>query len=105
MTMPSAAPITMAKNSPAPAHVERDVLEREHRPPGRRPIAMAHALDDDLRLRHGPRPVPAVFRRGGKLAQFHHRWEIDPARAGEDGKAHDKRDENLFGGDAKRARG
>src|SRR5215472_1408724 len=43
------------------AHVERHVLEREHRPPARWAIAMAHACDGDLRLRHGPQPLPAAF--------------------------------------------
>src|SRR5262249_8803708 len=51
------------------AHIERDVLEREHRPPGRRAIAMAHAIDDDLRLHHGPQPVPAPFDDRGTLAK------------------------------------
>ena len=44
-----------------PAHVERHVLEREHGPPARWAIAMAHARDGDLRLRHGPQPLPAAF--------------------------------------------
>jgi hypothetical protein len=44
------------------AHIERDVLEREHRPAGRRAIAMAHAIDDDLRLHHGPQPFPGLPR-------------------------------------------
>src|SRR6266540_2589166 len=50
-------------------------------------------------------PYPAVFRRTGKLAQFHHRWEIDLARATENGKAYNKRGHNSFGGNVKRARG
>src|SRR6266508_3254229 len=44
-----------------PTHVERHVLEREHRPPARWTVAMAHACDGDLRLRHGPQPLPAAF--------------------------------------------
>src|SRR5262249_16361812 len=44
-----------------PPHVERHVLEREHRPPAWWAIAMAHARDGDLRLRHGPQPLPAAF--------------------------------------------
>src|SRR6516162_3574794 len=44
-----------------PVHVERYVLEREHRPPAGWAIAMAHACDGDLRLRHGPQPLPAAF--------------------------------------------
>ena len=31
------------------AHVERHVVERQHRPAARRPVGVAHALDDDLR--------------------------------------------------------
>src|SRR5262249_26742495 len=51
------------------ADVERDLLEREHRPAGRRAIAMAHAIDDDLRLRHGLQPLPRQLGRSGKLAK------------------------------------
>src|SRR5262245_3307430 len=33
----------------APVNLERDVFEREHRTPARRPIDVLHAFDDDLR--------------------------------------------------------
>src|SRR5262249_1493416 len=53
-----------------PAHVERYVLEREHRPPARWAIAMAHACDGDLRLRHGPQPCPppSTVRQASEIA-------------------------------------
>src|SRR5262249_6833021 len=43
------------------ADVERDLLKREHRPAGPRAIAMAHAIDDDLRRRQGFQPLPATW--------------------------------------------
>ena len=36
----------------AGTHIERDLLEREHRPSARRAVDVAHALDDDLRRCH-----------------------------------------------------
>src|SRR5258707_15139396 len=54
-------------------YVERHVLEREHRPPARRAIAMAHARDDDLRLCHALQLVPRRLRRSGKLAKSRRR--------------------------------
>ena len=39
-------------------NIDRDVLQRQHRPAARRAIEMMHIPDDDLRLSHGPRPLP-----------------------------------------------
>src|SRR4051794_36146866 len=46
------------RNEFAGTHIERDVLECEHRPPTGRSIEVAHACNDDLRLHHGPLPPP-----------------------------------------------
>ncbi len=44
------------------SHIQRHILERQHRPPARRPVDVVDALDDDLRLRHFPAapPLPAL---------------------------------------------
>ena len=38
--------------------IDRNILERQHWPAARRAIEMMHIPDDDLRLGHGPQPLP-----------------------------------------------
>ena len=65
----AAAGRSQQRDELADAHIERDVLECEHRPPTGRSIEVAHACNDDLCLRHGPLPLPARRLRRRKLAK------------------------------------
>src|SRR5207302_443613 len=63
-------------------NLKRDIVERQHRAPARRPVSMFHARDDDLR--HGPEAsclLPRALRRWAGAGGTSYSAAMGPAGA------------------------